>query len=187
MNTFRWVLLVGVFAWLGGEAMAQKPVGKKQGPVTNQQGMPSGALTRKLEGPARLSGKGFPPKKGLLPNRLLAPGSLRRSPAIAISGGPDIATVILQFLDVDQDQKISPSESPQKLNVNWELIDTNGDQFLDQAEIRKVVERTAMGAADATVLSTVGRSPKTLPGIVGAPGEIKPRPLKSKRKGQDKK
>ncbi len=48
---------------------------------------------------------------------------------------------MLRRMDRNQDQMISKDEAPERMLGRWDQMDTNGDEVLDQQEIRALIQR----------------------------------------------
>ena len=193
MRTLKWWVLFVVAIWFAGEAVAQNPQGKKKNSGINKNGDQVGQIQKGTAGKAvpankaKLAGKAFPANQGNLkkrpPNRGVAN---RRLPVAIRSGEGDVVATIIEFLDIDQDHKISQSEAPEKLLMRWDVIDTNADKFLDQMEIRSIVMRIAAGKGDSVIVGATGKNRR--PGNLtdkAAKGDGK-LPVNNKRKGKGK-
>ena len=193
MRTLKWWVLFVVAIWFAGEAVAQNPQGKQKNSGINKNGGPVGQIQKGTAGKtvpgkkAKLAGKANPANQGNLKKRPPNGGvANRRLPAAIRSGDGDVVATIIEFLDIDQDHKISQSEAPRKLLMHWDVIDTNADKFLDQMEVKSIVMRMAAGKGDSVIVGATGKTRR--PGKLtdkAAKGDGK-LPGNKKRKGKGK-
>lgn len=194
MRTLKWWVLFVVAIWFAGEAVAQNPQGKQKNSGINKNGGPVGQIQKGTAGKtvpgkkAKLAGKANPANQGNLKKRPPNGGvANRRLPAAIRSGDGDVVATIIEFLDIDQDHKISQSEAPRKLLMHWDVIDTNADKFLDQIEIKSIVMRMAAGKGDSVIVTATGktRRPGKLTDKTAKEGGKLPGNKKRKGKGKD--
>ena len=193
MRTLKWWVLFVVAIWFAGEAVAQTPQGKQKNSGINKNGGQVGQIQKGTAGKtvpgkkAKFAGKAIPANQGNLKKRPPNGGVANRRLPVAIrSGEGDVVATIIEFLDIDQDHKISQSEAPEKLLMHWDVIDTNADQFLDQVEIKSIVMRIAAGKGDSVIVGAPGKTRR--PGKLtdkAAKGDGK-LPGNKKRKGKGK-
>jgi len=60
-------------------------------------------------------------------------------------GSPELYTQRLLSLDKDGDGKVSKEEAPERMRDNFDRIDTNGDGYIDSAEIEAMAARIRPG------------------------------------------
>jgi Ca2+-binding EF-hand superfamily protein len=78
----------------------------------------------------------------LTPDEVFGPGGMpagrpgEARPGVGRPGGFSVET-----FDKDKDGKVSKEEAPDRLKERFDQVDTNSDGFLDQAEMRQMIER----------------------------------------------
>ncbi len=86
----------------------------------------------------------------------------------------------LHEADADGDQRLSRDEAPERIRDRFDKIDSNGDEFIDMAEVRQVAERMAAGGKGKGKPGKGGakRLKKKRPGAPDTPAETPvPAPL----------
>jgi Ca2+-binding EF-hand superfamily protein len=82
----------------------------------------------------------------------IATVEMQQSP-VARANGPDLARVWQRLLqaDKDSDGRLSQTEAPERMQRNFERVDTNKDGFIEEAEFKSSVARlrAAMGKKDS--------------------------------------
>lgn len=188
MRTLKWWVLFVVAIWFVGEAVAQNPQGKKKNSGIDRNRDQVGQIQKRTGGKAKPAGKAVLANQGNLKKRPPNGNAAnRRLPAIIRSGEGDVVATIIEFLDIDQDHKISQSEAPEKLMMRWDVIDTNADKFLDQMEIKSIVMRIAAGKGDSVIVGATGktRRPAKLTDKAAKGDDKLPGNKKRKGKGKD--
>lgn len=88
-------------------------------------------------------------------NGALATAEMQQSPSslAARANGPDLARVWQRLLqaDKDSDGRLSQAEAPERMQRNFERVDTNKDGFIEEAEFKSSVARlrAAIGKKDS--------------------------------------